>query len=52
VALSRVTTKKYLDYLVENDLLKVKTTYLEVGRPLTQYTVNHLKSDKLQHLMP
>ena len=51
VALSRVTTKKYLDYLVENDLLQVKITYLEVGRPLTQYTVNNLKSDKLHHLM-
>ena len=50
VALSRVTTKKYLDYLVENDLLKVKITYLEVGRPLTQYTINNLKSDKLHHL--
>lgn len=51
VALSRVTTKKHLDYLVENDLLQVKITYLEVGRPLTQYTVNNLKSDKLHHLM-
>lgn len=50
VKLSRVTTKKYLDYLVENDFLLVKVTYLDVGRPLASYTINPLKHEELRRL--
>lgn len=38
--LSRITTKKYLDYLVETNILTVKTHYLKVGRPIKLYKAN------------
>ncbi|CAM3177341.1 response regulator [Leuconostoc rapi] len=50
VKLSRVTTKKYLDYLVENAFLTVKVTYLDVGRPLSCYKINPLKYEALRRL--
>lgn len=50
VHLSRVTTKKYLDYLVTDNFLKVKVTYLEVGRPLSLYVINSTKIKALQQM--
>lgn len=38
--LSRITTKKYLDYLEENNRLTSKTQYLKVGRPTKIYKSN------------
>lgn len=37
--ISRITIKKYLDYLEEMTYLEVEMTYLEQGRPLTKYKV-------------
>lgn len=38
--LSRITTKKYLDYLVKTNELTIKTHYLKVGRPIKLYKAN------------
>lgn len=38
--LSRITTKKYLDYLEKNGKLTSKTRYLKVGRPIKLYKSN------------
>lgn len=39
--LSRITTKKYLDYLVKTNELTIKTHYLKVGRPIKLYKANN-----------
>lgn len=38
--LSRISTKKYLDYLLAQDELTASVKYLKVGRPTTIYRVN------------
>ncbi|MBL1225231.1 response regulator [Enterococcus sp. BWR-S5] len=37
ISLSRISTKKYLQFLVDSQALKETMIYLEVGRPLTKY---------------
>ncbi len=37
VGVSRVTLRKYLDYLVENDIITIELLYGPVGRPVNRY---------------
>lgn len=39
ISLSRISTKKYLQFLVDCQALKETMIYLEIGRPLTKYEI-------------
>jgi response regulator of citrate/malate metabolism len=45
--LSRITTKKYLDYLENTGQLSVKIQYLKVGRPIKLYKSDTKKANDL-----
>ncbi|SJX67091.1 Two-component response regulator, malate [Enterococcus faecium] len=46
-ALSRISVKKYLNFLVEQDILNERIRYLEIGRPLTCYELTKKGRKKL-----
>ena len=48
INLSRVTTKKYLDYLVAHKVLHTNLVYSEIGRPLTIYYINRSTLEDLK----
>lgn len=45
--LSRISTKKYIRFLVEIQLLEENLAYLEIGRPLAMYQINPEKEKNL-----
>ncbi|MGX7419616.1 response regulator [Carnobacterium gallinarum] len=45
VGLSRISTKKYLVFLAEIQVLEEEMEYLEIGRPLTLYRLNQAKTN-------
>lgn len=49
--ISRVSIRKYLNYLVENNMLHVDVLYQETGRPLNLYLLNPDKIEILQSFM-
>ena len=49
--ISRVSIRKYLNFLVENRMLHLDVLYQETGRPLNQYILNPEKSEILQSLI-
>ena len=46
-SLSRISVKKYLNFLVEQDILNERIKYLEIGRPLTCYELTKNGRKKL-----
>ncbi len=48
IGISRVSTRKYLNYLTENHYLTLDVSYQERGRPLSLFKVNPVKEDILQ----
>lgn len=48
IGISRVSTRKYLNYLAEHAYLTLEVSYQERGRPLSLFKVNPVKEDILQ----
>lgn len=48
--ISRITIKKYIDYLLELDLVDEEISYLEQGRPLTKYRLKEGAGEHLKKL--
>lgn len=48
VGLSRISTKKYLLFLVEIQVLREEMEYLEIGRPLTLYALDEAHQHNIE----
>lgn len=51
ISLSRISTKKYLQFLVDCQALKETMLYLEVGRPLTKYETHVDFTEKIEEYL-
>lgn len=51
VGLSRISTKKYLLFLAEIQVLDEEMEYLEIGRPLTLYQLNEKESHRVNRYL-
>ncbi|MBP1048047.1 response regulator [Enterococcus sp. BWM-S5] len=51
ISLSRISTKKYLQFLVDYQVLKETMIYLEIGRPLTKYEIQADFTEKIEEYL-